>query len=827
MNAQRLERFQRRLFAGTPLVGRWRRQRAAAVLVRDGSPPAVRALAEAIVRTRDLRAQRSMLRVLGHLDPSCQHSINAVCATWARTRHPGLGALLTERSWVASAPTDIKVLSALHTGHVEELTTSGAKILEPLLRASQDADPIIAQRARARLLDLRNAEAIDAVCARWTKLRQPLVAEIIAQAGYVARHPPGVRVLSALHAGRVEAITTGGAEVVEPLLRACEDEDPTIAGRAASALQHLTNSDAQDALCQFFLTQNHPRAREIALAAQYTPREPHQRALFYFLTDQWEKYEPLDFDHTLLRAAYEVGDAGLRRRIAEKARQAGRVEWVEIVTRERRGRRLEEMTAAEWEAALAVLVGCQRWEEMWRLVSVAPPNWSAQVLGRLNDTHWAPAQQEEQRGFMELTRLAQAYGEPKPELGGLVRCRATLEGHASPVMCLAITPDGRVLASGGTDGNVRLWRLPSGEALTTLAGHTDWIYCLAISPDGGTLASGSEDASVRLWRLPSGEALATLRGHTHRIQSLAISPNGALLASGSEDGTVRLWTLSDGRAVTTLDGQCGWVRSLAISPQGTFLASGSEDAMVRLWRLPDGEPLTTLSGHTAPVRCLVVTPDGRLLVSGSWDGTVRVWSLPDGVAAITLHGHKDEVTHVAISPDGRMLATGGADKAVRVWSLPDGESLITLHGHTSWVRCLAISPDGRLLVSGSWGGSVGLWRLADGQPVAMLHGHGGWVWCVAVSPDASMLASGSEDGTVRLWTSDVVRLSNYPIARTSPEDLEWVQEALQNPHIADAERRWLEFVLALMRWRRRFDIEVIAAVRQIGVRAFDDIEIEV
>ncbi len=137
-----------------------------------------------------------------------------------------------------------------------------------------------------------------------------------------------------------------------------------------------------------------------------------------------------------------------------------------------------------------------------------------------------------------------------------------------------------------------------------------------------------------------------------------------------------------------------------------------------------------------------------------------------------------------------------------------------------------MNPDGRMLASGSWGGTVGLWRLPDGVAVTMLHGHAAWVRCIGISPDGGVLASGSEDGTLRVWASDAVRLSNFPVAQTSREDLVWVQEALENKEMSDGEQRWLKFLLALMRLRRRFDIEVIEAVRQIGVNRFDDIEIE-
>jgi len=84
----------------------------------------------------------------------------------------------------------------------------------------------------------------------------------------------------------------------------------------------------------------------------------------------------------------------------------------------------------------------------------------------------------------------------------------TLEGHSAPIWCLSITPDGRMLASGGKDNTVRLWSLPDGEHIRTLEEHSDFVGCLSITPDGKVLASGSKDRTVRLWRLAWAKPLA-------------------------------------------------------------------------------------------------------------------------------------------------------------------------------------------------------------------------------------------------------------------------------------------------------------------------------
>ncbi|MFB2917913.1 CHAT domain-containing protein [Aerosakkonema funiforme] len=174
----------------------------------------------------------------------------------------------------------------------------------------------------------------------------------------------------------------------------------------------------------------------------------------------------------------------------------------------------------------------------------------------------------------------------------------TLNGHIWGVWSVAFTPDGRTLASGSWDGTIKLWELRTKELKNTLNGSSSWfgmvesflqqgkeIQGIAISPDGQILASGGKDKTIKLWRLNSGELRSTLTGHSEEIFSVAISPDGQTVASGSADNTIRIWNLHTEKLLCVLTGHSDTVYSIAFSPDGQTLVSGSADMTLKIWRI--------------------------------------------------------------------------------------------------------------------------------------------------------------------------------------------------------------------------------------------------
>src|SRR6266568_3225111 len=356
------------------------------------------------------------------------------------------------------------------------------------------------------------------------------------------------------------------------------------------------------------------------------------------------------------------------------------------------------------------------------------------------------------------------------------------------ILSVAFSTDGRFLATGDNNGDIRLWSLENGQPLLTFIGHTNWVRTLAFSPDGAYLASGGDDQTVRLWNVETGQCLAILQEdvafspdgrlllsggddrcirlwdmqteqyikvltnhHTEPVSSLVFSPSGMLLASGSEDKTIKLWDTATYECLATLRGHDDWVRSIAFSPDNKVLASSSEDRTIKLWDVHTGECFQTLQGHKNRIWSIDFRPDGKTIASGSSDQSIRLWDLASGQGLKTFREYLIPVLSVAFSPDGLVLASGSADDMVRLWDIRTGTCIRKLEGHGHWVHSAVFSPDGQILASASSDDTIKLWDVQSGICLRTLHGHAKRVRSVAFSSDGQLLASSSDDKTVRLW----------------------------------------------------------------------------
>jgi WD40 repeat protein len=533
---------------------------------------------------------------------------------------------------------------------------------------------------------------------------------------------------------------------------------------------------AQEIICQLFVQYEEPEAREIAVHAGYAPGNNVKRALFYFLSEQWEQYETFDFDHRLLIAGYETADNALRKRLLDLSRLSGQMEWFQNLSGTNRIRWLRDLSDADWENTIQQLSSSNRWDELWRLSQLSSPFWSAYIFQVLEKDGWRPSSHEEANQFVYLAQMAR-------------------EAAALP---LAIRPQ-------------RTFTVPSMDDLTSMA----------LSPDGKWLALGTSSNAIFVWQIsdvPSPRP--TLHGAVAQTRTLSFSADGEYLATSVGDNSIRIYRWEDGKSVKTLEGHQGLIRSMVISPDSRTLYSASFDGTVRSWRFPYGPEIKIITRSEGEFFGLALSPDGDTMVAAGAGRDLQVFQLPEGNKIRQMEGHTATVTILAAAPTTQFVASCGRDRTIRVWNYTSGRQIQSIDYQLDVVTGLCIHPNEHVLISAGYKGQIHLWSLSTGKPLYDLNHHRRAVIGLALSPDGNSLISASADGLVTIWNLEIFLLTRQPIETMRPDQIIFIEQLLEHPSLSQPEKKWLEFTAELLHWKQRFDVE-IENPRTISVGEFD------
>lgn len=341
------------------------------------------------------------------------------------------------------------------------------------------------------------------------------------------------------------------------------------------------------------------------------------------------------------------------------------------------------------------------------------------------------------RFFTLLTLLLLSAGLTDQWTGPLAaQDEQVLNGHTEPVNALAFSPDGSLLASGGDDISLRLWRVEDGEHIIALYPHNNVVKGVTFMPDG-LLMSTSWDRSVALTELDMeadepANHIDVWRDYNAVIEPIAHAPGGEWVAFGVGNGTIPLVDMETRTVTTTLTMKSLQVMALAFSADGAYLAAvgGFPEDRIYLWDMMDteAEPIT-FTGHDSAITGLAFSAistnsDGEsssMLASVGADGRLALWELSaagmmqvGGVSPAEDHW----LTAVAFHPQELVVAIGTLTGEVLLWDVAQAdapEQLVTYSGHDGPVNALAFSPDGLLLASGGADAVIRLWPVALGE----------------------------------------------------------------------------------------------------------------
>jgi WD40 repeat protein len=256
-----------------------------------------------------------------------------------------------------------------------------------------------------------------------------------------------------------------------------------------------------------------------------------------------------------------------------------------------------------------------------------------------------------------------------------------------------------------SDGTTYVWDALTGAPGPVLLHPGAGVVSVAIAPEGKVVATGTSQGAIHTWDLTTGEALQRWDAGNGYVWALAFSPDGRTLASScgayGDPGEVRLWDAATGKVARVLHGHLGCVFCLAFSRDGTLLASGSWDRTCRLWRLaddaglPNALPLGTVRGHTSGIRSVAWSPDASVLATGTyWAYELKLWDVARQVEMLDLQSPSD----ARLTRGLRFLVRRNTDgEGLRIADLADGRERTTERGDSALASFWSVAADERLL----------------------------------------------------------------------------------------------------------------------------------
>jgi hypothetical protein len=695
---------------------------------------------------------------------------------WVDTRHPDLIAFLTR--------------------------TETAQMLVEIV--TQGDDERVRDAAWQALGQLTNQDSIDAVCQVWAETRHAALAALLAERGWVALASPELRVLTALRIGRLDTIRDGEAGFVELLMGVCEDADPIIAERAQHALRNLKSEQAQDAVCQLVIERDDPIARDAALAAGYIPQDEQQRALFFFLTEQWERYDLFDFDRQFLRAAYEKADDHLRRRVREKLRVSGRADFLAILTGQDYRASVLEMSPGELDLFLQTLIANREWPTLWDLVFEVRFVWSARIVEALAGSEWRPQNGEDVPVFEELISYAgQGLAAREDQMGQLfssvfqqvqadqpqlfppavLRAKARVPGRINSV---AFSPTRPVVAVGTGRRKVVLWNYQRAERERVLGGFKRSIGPVTFTSGGALLAAERTNrrenvCTIYAWDNPwQDEVPFPLGEHTGSVTALEPVPSSQVISTG-RDGEVVLWDVPGRREVARqrYARYDGWAKTMCISPDGQRVALVGTWG-VKIISLPQLKDLRPWLGQSK-ARYPAFPPQEETMILGQSDGDV-----------------------VICRPQKKTTQYWRE----YTWLVKEGQPLTHHEGRMKGVEMLRGSS---IVISAASDGSIHFTALENRTSIGSVGVPFGPLTSLHISPDELSMAVGSSDAVLSLWDLRGLAIPSVlfqPFAQSTVLVVPVLDDLIDNESLPPQARLALKFAACVLRHRFRYDIEI-------------------
>lgn len=254
-----------------------------------------------------------------------------------------------------------------------------------------------------------------------------------------------------------------------------------------------------------------------------------------------------------------------------------------------------------------------------------------------------------------------------PESGSIIK---TFEEHTDEVTSLAVSPDGRFVASASLDKSVKVRLLPDCKVFRTFTGETGFIKVRFLS-DSGTLITVNRKMEIRFWNIETSETIKIMKGHIREITALDISPNEKWLLSGSLDADIKIWDIEKNISCRAFMEHCFAVRSVRFHPAGNQVTSlahfPGKAGRILVWDFKTGKVLRRIKDEERRFVLFDQSSEGTYIVTVDENNLLEMWNQSAGNYVCQLGEHKERITTITFSPDGSRLATGDETGVIRLW----------------------------------------------------------------------------------------------------------------------------------------------------------------
>lgn len=259
----------------------------------------------------------------------------------------------------------------------------------------------------------------------------------------------------------------------------------------------------------------------------------------------------------------------------------------------------------------------------------------------------------------------------------------SISEHSVNTASFNITGDWIALGSSNL-GQLLVWEWQSEQYVMKQQGHSSAMTCIAYSPDGQYIVTGGEDAKIKLWNVSNGFCFVTFHEHSSAVTAVDFSQNKKFLVSASLDGTVRAYDIIRYRNFRTFTSpRPVQFASVALDHSGELVVAGGQDVFeIYVWSLKLGRLLEVLNGHEGPVIALAFSPviTSSLLVSGSWDKTIKIWNCLESSGEHETIEISADVTAVAFKPDGEEVAVAALNGNIQIFNVRDANPVASIEG---------------------------------------------------------------------------------------------------------------------------------------------------